>query len=235
MCGEQTMCGRYTIRELRLLEAALNAIAKQDDVIPPYKIPTYNAAPSQMLPVAYLDEKGRRIIAAMKWGFVPAWTQEKPKFAPINAVSETAPTSPMFHQAFARRRCLIPADGFYEPKGPKTQKHRPWYFFQMRDKSPFAFGGLWERWNSPEGAVNTFTILTTTPNKLVRQIHDRQPVIIDSKDFAKWLEPKTPTDEVTPLLKATGDDRLEAWPVSDAAKSTENQGESAIEPIGPKI
>jgi putative SOS response-associated peptidase YedK len=144
-------------------------------------------------------------------------------------------TTPHVRQSIAQRRCLIPADGFYEPKGPKTQKHRPWYFFQMRDKSPFAFGGLWERWNSPEGAVNTFTILTTTPNKLVRQIHDRQPVIIDSKDFAKWLEPKTPTDEVTPLLKATGDDRLEAWPVSDAAKTRGAEGNSLIEPIGPKI
>ena len=129
------MCGRYTIRELRLLEAALDAIAEQDDVIPPYKIATFNAAPSQLLPVAYLDAKGKRIIAAMKWGFVPVWTREKPKFTPINAVSETAPTSRMFRQAFSRRRCLIPADGFYEPKGPKTQKHRPWYFFQMRDKS----------------------------------------------------------------------------------------------------
>jgi putative SOS response-associated peptidase YedK len=96
-CGEQTMCGRYTIRELRLLEAALDAIAKQDN--PPYQIPTFNAAPSQLLPVAYLDDKGQRIITAMKWGFVPAWTREKPKFTPINAVSETAPTSRMFRHA----------------------------------------------------------------------------------------------------------------------------------------
>jgi len=75
MGGEQTMCGRYTIRELRLLEAALDAIAKQDDDMPPYRIPTYNAAPSNLLPVAYLDDKGKRIVEAMKWGFVPSWTK----------------------------------------------------------------------------------------------------------------------------------------------------------------
>jgi putative SOS response-associated peptidase YedK len=229
------MCGRYTIRELRLLEAALDAIAKQDDQIPPYKIPTYNAAPAQLLPVAYLDDNGKRVIEAMKWGFVPAWTREKAKFAPINAVGETAPTSRMFRQAFSRRRCLIPADGFYEPKGPNIQKNRPWYFFQMRDHSPFAFGGLWERWHSPDGPADTFTILTTTPNRFVGKIHDRQPVIIDRKDYAKWLDPKMPAEEVTDMLRAIDDDRLEAWPVSDAAKSSKSKGEQLIEPIGPKI
>jgi putative SOS response-associated peptidase YedK len=102
---------------------------------------------------------------------------------------------------------LIPADGFYEPKGPKTQKNRPWFYFQMRDQSPFAFGSLWERWNSPDGPRNTFTILTTVPNRFVGKIHERQPVIIDSNAYARWLEQKTPTDEVTEMLKAVGDDQ----------------------------
>ena len=115
------MCGRYTIRELRLLDAALGALLKHDDYVPPYRTPTFNAAPSQLLPVAYLDDKGKRIVEAMKWGFVPSWTKGKPKFAPINAVSETAPKSGMFRKAFAQRRCLILADGFYEPRGPKTK------------------------------------------------------------------------------------------------------------------
>ncbi len=230
------MCGRYTIRELRLLDAALGALLKHDDYVTALQTPTFNAAPSQLLPVAYLDDKGKRIVEAMKWGFVPSWTKGKPKFAPINAVSETAPKSGMFRKAFAQRRCLILADGFYEPRGPKTEKHRPWYFFQMRDHSLFAFGGLWERWYpEPDKPLDTFTILTTTPNKLVGQIHERQPVIIDKENFGKWLDPKTPPDEVMVMTKALADDRLEAWPVSDAAKDPKNKGESLIEPIGQKI
>src|SRR5580704_4847449 len=141
----------------------------------------------------------------------------------------------MWRQAFFRRRCLIPADGFYEPKGPKTQKNRPWFFFEMKDHSAFAFGGLWERWNSPKGPVNTFAILTTTPNKFVGQIHERQPVIIDKKDYQRWLDPKTPLDEVMEMSNAIGSDRLEAWPVSNAAKDPDNNGEQLIEPTGPKI
>ena len=87
------MCGRYTIRELRLLEAALDGIARQDDVIPPLKVPTFNVAPSQLLPVAYLNDKAKSVIEAMKWGFVPWWTKGKPKRAQVNAKSETAATS----------------------------------------------------------------------------------------------------------------------------------------------
>jgi putative SOS response-associated peptidase YedK len=229
------MCGRYTIRELRLLEAALDAIAKQDDVIPPYRLPNYNAAPGQLHPVAHLDEKGQRVIENMKWGFVPYWTKGKAEIAPVNAVAETASTKRMFRVSYTRRRCLIPADGFYEPKGPKTVRNRPWFFFEMKDKSPFAFGGIWETWHSPEGPANTFAILTTIPNEFVGQIHERQPVIIDRKDYARWLDPKTPANEVDEMVKAIDEDRLEAWPVSDAAKSPRGKGESLIEPIGPKI
>jgi putative SOS response-associated peptidase YedK len=232
------MCGRYTIRELELLRAGLG-IARQtnlDDFVERRILPTFNAAPSQTLPIIRTSHDGSFLLEMAKWGFVPSWTKGKPKLAPINAKCETAATSGMFRKAFSQRRCLIPADGFYEPKGPKTQKNRPWFFFQMKDKSLFAFGGLWERWYpEPEKPLDTFTILTTTPNKLVGQIHDRQPVIIDKDDYEKWLDPKTPTDEVVEMTNAIDEGKLEAWPVSNAAKAPANNGEELIEPIGSKI
>ncbi len=238
MNNERTMCGRYTIRELELLRAGLGIVRKNEleDFIERRIVPTFNAAPSQILPIVLTSKDGSLKLEMAKWGFVPSWTPGKPKLAPINAKAETAGTSGMFRKAYSQRRCLIPADGFYEPKGPKTQKNRPWYFFQMPDASMFAFGGLWERWYpEPDEPVDTFTILTTTPNRLMKPIHERQPVIIDSKGYERWLDPKASADEVTEMTTPIGDDRLEGWPVSNAAKSPANKGESLVEPIGPKI
>jgi len=221
-----------------LLRAGLGIVRKNnlEDFIERRILPTFNAAPGQELPIVRTSHDGSFLLEMAKWGFVPSWTKGNAKRAPVNAKCETAATSGMFRKAFAQRRCLIPADGFYEPKGPKTMKNRPWFFFQMKDHSPFGFGGLWERWYpSPNEPIDTFTLMTTVPNKFVGQIHERQPVIIDRNDYAKWLDPKTPMDEVTPMLDAIATDRLEAWPVSNAAKDPDNEGISLIEPIGPKI
>ncbi len=198
--------------------------------------PRFNVAPSQSAPIVRTASDGKIVAEVATWGFVPSWTKDKPKLRPINAKCETAATSGMFRKAYAQRRCLVLADGFYEPKGPSSMKNRPWYFFQMPDAPLFAFGGLWERWYpKPEDPQDTFTILTTTPNRLLKPIHDRQPVIIDSDDYQRWLDPKTPVEEVATLTNPIADDRLEGWPVSNAAKSPANEGPSLTEPIGQKI
>lgn len=226
------MCARYTIRELNLLAAGLG-IALIDIYEEFDERPRFNAAPSQKLPVIRINSEGRAVMEGMKWGFVPSWTVGKPKFAPVNAKAETAVSNRMFRSAFERRRCLVPADGFYEPKGPKTLKHRPWYFFQMQDASPFAFGGIWERWKpGPDiDPVDTFTILTTEPNEIVGQCHDRMPLIVHQRNHTRWLDAQVDGQAVQDLLVPYPSDDMKCWRVSDRAKRAENDDPSLITPV----
>ena len=226
------MCARYTIRELVLLARALGITLNNADEEFDER-PKFNAAPAQKLPVVRLTSEGRRVMDGMKWGFVPSWTKGKPKFAPINAKSETAASNAMFRSAFDRRRCLVPADGFYEPKGPKTLKYRPWYFFQLRDAAPFAFGGIWERWKSGPDAesVDTFTILTTSPNEIVGQCHDRMPLILHQEAYARWLDPQVNGKGVSDLLVPYPPDDMTCWRVDDRAKRSDNDDPKLIAPV----
>ena len=155
-----------------------------------------------------------------------------PKLQPINAKSETAATSGMFRRAMERRRCLVPADGFYEWKGAKPPKQP--YFIHLKDGAPFAFAGLWERWTPEEGAkpVDTFTILTTEPNDLMRPLHNRMPVNIDSRDYGRWLDGESPPSAVADLLKPYRAEGMEAWPVSTRVNRPGNEGPELIEKVG---
>lgn len=236
------MCGRYVLRRIDILRRALEATL----YLPGFEefdekriVPRFNVAPAQQCPIVRTNSKGQRVLNFAGWGLIPSWTKGKPKLQPINAKSETAASSGMFRPAFERRRCLIPADGFYEPKGPKTVKHRPWYFFQMRDAAPFAFGGLWERWTPEPGAepVDTFTMLTTAPNEVVGPYHDRMPLILRREDYAQWLDREVPAEGVRGLLAPYKSDDMECWRVGDAVKRAGNKDGSAnddpsmIEPI----
>lgn len=192
------MCGRYTQlmswRELVALYEITNLDFK------PNLPPRYNAAPTQDLPVVRLSESGARELAVMRWGLVPAWAKEIGIGARmINARSEEAAGKPAFRGAYKRRRCLVPADGFYEwreqpkaGKGPKSKASRQPYYISMADGGPMTFAGLWERWTNPADGqpVESFTILTTEANDLVAEIHakKRMPVILDQLDFATWLD-----------------------------------------------
>jgi putative SOS response-associated peptidase YedK len=141
--------------------------------------PRFNIAPSQPVAVARLGDDGREL-APLRWGLVPSWARDA-KFAPINARSETAADKPTFRQAMRKRRCLVPADGFFELKASGKRKQP--FTFRLHDDKPFAFAGLWDRWEGPSGPVETCCILTTEANDLVRPAHDRMPVMLERPYF----------------------------------------------------
>src|SRR6185312_1301309 len=200
------MCGRYTLMKLADLVKLIPWLQIPGDILE--QEARYNVAPSQMLPIV-MQEKGQASVRLAKWGFVPSWTQGQPKMQPINAKAETVASSGMFRKAFQSRRCLVPADGFYEWKGAKPPKQP--FLIRMRDHGLFMFAGVWDRWY-PQGAepVETFSILTTEPNELMKPIHNRMPVIIAVEDYRRWLEGGEPQE----LLKSYSAQAMEAVPVS---------------------
>jgi len=167
----------------------------------------YNVAPTQPLPVVCIDKEGARRFRLMRWGLLPSFVKDPKKFPTlINARSEEVLTKPSFRNAMRWRRCLIPADGFYEWTGPKSAR-RP---FLLRPREPrlIAFAGLYERWRDGEGGeVDTVAILTCPANRTVTPLHDRMPVVLSPEHFAAWLDVKTTTAEAAAeyLLPAPGD------------------------------
>jgi putative SOS response-associated peptidase YedK len=148
----------------------------------------------------------------MKWGFLPAWAPD-PKGAMINARGETAASKPTFRDAFRKRRCLIPADGFYEWK--KAGRRKEPYHIRLMDGRLFAFAGLWESWHGQD----TCTILTTMANQLVAPLHDRMPVILDPEDYFKWLDTAAQTEELQSLLKPYPEEQLTTMAVDSRVNS----------------
>jgi putative SOS response-associated peptidase YedK len=177
-----------------------------------------------------VNKDGRAALGLARWGLIPSWTKGKPKTQPINAKSETAATSGMFRQAMERRRCLVPADGFYEWQGAAPPKQP--FFIRMKDDQPFALGGLWERWRESDEAepLDTFTILTTVPNELIGPIHNRMPMILDPADYDRWLDRGVGAGGVTDLLKPYDAGRMEAYPISTQVNNVRNDGPALIEP-----
>jgi len=223
------MCGRYTLRKINLARAALEAMPRLpfDEFS---ERPRFNVAPSQIVPIVRLDTNGNRILTAARWGFIPAWAGPAPKATPINARAESIATSPMFRPAFGSRRCLVPADGFYEWKGAKPPKQP--YFIHFKNDDVFAFAGLWERSSPQKDAepIETFTIITTDPNQVAKPIHNRMPVILRRADYAGWLEPRTPISDLKKLMQPYEADGMEAYAVSLAVNSPKNDDERCVKP-----
>jgi len=191
------MCGRFTISVAAAEVAELLGVA-----IPPEYRPRYNAAPSQILLAARVNEVGKREAVLLRWGLIPSWaTDPKIAFSLINARGETAAQKPSFRSAFKRRRCIIPADGFFEWKKEGKLKRPHW--FHRKDRKPFVFAGLWERWEPEKGEpVETCTIVTTEPNEVVKPFHDRMPVILTGLAADRWIKPGDITPEAAAdLLK----------------------------------
>lgn len=223
------MCGRFTIRNLDMLVRlggmdGLDLSTTSESAF----VPRYNIAPSQPIPVSRHNNKGQRVIRMISWGLIPFWTQATPRSKPINARAETLATSGMFRQAFERRRCLIPADGFYEWRG-KTAPKQP-MFIHRPDDAVFAFAGLWERWQPDPSSqpVDTCTIITTTPNELMKSIHNRMPVILQDRDYDRWLSRDVPGDAVVDLLRPY-EGALEAYPVSTLVNKPSNDSPNLID------
>lgn len=222
------MCGRYslTLKGVKI-ENEVDEVAIQLKLFKP----RYNVAPGQDAPVIRLED-GHRRVATLRWGLIPGWSKDaKIAFQCINARSETVASKPAFRSAFKRRRCLVPADGFYEWQAVGSGK-QPWRFTRS-DDGLMEFAGLWEQWTPPEGGspLETFTVCTTTPNAVTGRIHDRMPVILDAKGASEWLNPETSPEALALLLKPASDELLKAYPVSTVVSNARNDVPECVRPI----
>jgi putative SOS response-associated peptidase YedK len=218
------MCGRFAQRTDPKRVAKWFGVEEVPELEP-----RYNIAPTQEITAVRETEDGREI-AFYKWGLIPSWAKDISMGARlINARSETVREKPAFRQSFKQRRCIIPADGFYEWQ--RTEGRKQPFFFQMRDESPFGFAGIWEQWKGEEGQViNSCTILTTTANEVLRPVHDRMPVILHPDDYSLWLDHDTRKLEmVEDLLRPYPADEMASYPVSTLINSPRSQGERLIE------
>lgn len=224
------MCGRYT------LNSANDEISLLFDIPELPLVPSrYNIAPTQEAAVVRVPASGEpRRLDLLKWGLIPYWAKEASiGNRMINARAESVAEKPAYRTSFKNKRCLIPADGFYEWK--RMGKMKQPYLIHRQDGRPFAFAGLWSIWRDPEQGgrpVETFTILTTEANDLLRPLHDRMPVIVDREDFDLWLDPKVGDPEkLQPLLRPHAVDGFEAFPVSRVVNSPAHDGPDCIAPL----
>ena len=205
--------------------------------------PSFNVAPTNEV-YAIRAEAGTRKLDTLRWGLVPFWAKDlKIGSKMINARAETVAEKPAFRKAFERRRCLIPADGFYEWAKVTGQKAKQPYFIHRPDGEPIVFAGMWERWkprledgktiDESADAIETCTILTCSPNKTMAAIHNRMPVLLAPAVWDDWLSQETETDYISSLLAPAPDDLLELVPVSTAVNNVRNKGEQLIEPLEP--
>jgi len=226
--SEDNMCGRFTltIDPFALQEAFPWAIVPDDLPV------RYNIAPSQ--PVAVIPNTGDNIVTMYKWGLIPSWSKD-PSIGDrmINARAESLDEKPSFRNAYKRRRCLILSDGFYEWKqNPDLKTKQPMYI-RLKDGKPFAFAGLWEVWNAPDGSeIRSCTVITTQPNSLLEAIHNRMPVILPSSAYNKWLakEDQQPT-QLNGLLVPYPASEMIAFPVSKMVNRPELDTPELVKPI----
>ena len=223
------MCGRFT---LTVDANSIQTYFPWLTGIPALMAPRYNIAPTQ--PIAAIPNDGRNTIDHFVWGLIPFWAKD-PSIGSrmINARSETLAEKNSFKTPYKRRRCLILADGFYEWAKVPGQKAKQPYYLQMEDGSPFAFAGLWEEWQSPEGSqLRSATIITTEPNALVAKVHNRMPVILHPDDYELWLSPKEQAPATLQhLLTAYPAEEMVAYPVSTMVNSPNHDRPENIAPI----
>lgn len=220
------MCGRFTLTTPTQNLATLFDLERA-----PSLEPRYNIAPTQAVAVVRLTPAARREFTLMRWGLIPSWAKD-PGIGNslINARAETVAEKPSFRSAFKRRRCLIPADGFFEWQ--KLEKRKQPYFIGLKDYRPFAFAGLWEHWEGGDGSVvDSCTIITTTANERVQMLHDRMPVILQPADYADWLTPTTPVDLLFHLLRPYAAEEMIAFPVSAIVSNPANDLPECVTPL----
>lgn len=227
------MCGRYYRKSDKQAIAEHFAASVYDFELKE----SYNVAPQSTQPVVRVNgETGEREIALMRWGLIPYWAKDaKVGYSTINAKSETVATNRLFREAFERRRCLVPADGFYEWKllHPESGKVKQPYGIGLKDGSLHAFAGIWERWKdqATRQMLETFSILTTEPNELTASIHSRMPVILAKRDYARWLGPFEAGMPPIDLLRPYAAEEMMVWPVGTAVGNARNDDASLLEPV----
>jgi putative SOS response-associated peptidase YedK len=223
------MCGRYRLsRRKQLVEEYFDCGSEEPDWTP-----RYNIAPTQTVPVIRQHPKEPiRQLSLMRWGLIPSWSKDSSSAASmINTRSETAATKPAFRDELKSRRCLIPADGFYE--WVRTGKAKQPYCFEVNEGELFAFAGIWDRWKDPTGNwVKTCSILTTTPNAVTSAVHDRMPVILDPDAYELWLDPGMMNRAAASELLKPYDARLmRCYPVSTRINHVGNDDVECSVPV----
>jgi putative SOS response-associated peptidase YedK len=225
------MCGRYVLKR-KDLEALMAQLGVQD---PRDFVSRYNIAPSTVVPaIRVRRDSGARECVGLQWGLVPFWSKDAGGGARLaNARAEGIARKPSFREPFRQRRCAVPASGFYEWQTLGPRKF-PWYF-RMRDDSPLALAGLWEHWLAPDGTVlETCSLITTTPNEVVRSVHDRMPVILRGSATDTWLDPAVDDPaRLEPLLAPLPGELMQATPVSPRMNSVRYENPDCIEPVPP--
>lgn len=225
------MCGRYRLsRRKQIIEEHFDTADWRDEWNP-----RFNIAPTQPVPVIRQHPKEPiRQVSIMRWGLIPHWAKDASAAAGMmNARSETAATKPAFRDPLKFRRCLIPADGFYEWKRTGTSKQP--FCFEVREGELFAFAGLWDGWKDPNGQwVKTCSILTTTPNAVTSAVHDRMPVILDPESYDLWLDPTMQNvAAIFDMLKPFDAGLMRCYPVSTRINHVVNDDEECSRPVEP--
>lgn len=221
------MCGRFDLHLPREVIADIFGITIVQDIPP-----RFNIAPTQQVVVFRTYPDGTRHLDLLKWGLIPSWAKD-PSIGSrmINARSETVDIKPAFRTALKHRRCIIPANGFYEWREVAGKKH-PLYV-KLKGNKLIMFAGLWDHWKPPEGEViESCTILTTTTNDLIKHLHDRMPVILDPMDIDLWVDPKVDDPgQLKPLFKPYPSELMEMYPVGDQVNSPRNDTSDLIKPL----
>jgi putative SOS response-associated peptidase YedK len=219
------MCGRFTLKSPGRIK-----FDRVDGSNLPRLFHRYNIAPSQNVLVV-VQRDGQREAAFLQWGLIPSWSKDCKGF--INARSETIGDKPSFSESFQRRRCLIPADGFYEWQ--RSGRIAQPYFFHMRDESPFAFAGIWDEWQGDEKVIASCAIITTTANELLASIHDRMPVILRSQSYDDWLDGDYEPAKLRSLLAPFPGSEMASHAVSYNVNHPKIDDEYLIKPVVPNI
>lgn len=218
------MCGRFSLTSD---EQQLNMFFELSGGNAPY-VPRYNGAPTQLLPVITAETPRR--LQLFRWGLIPRWSKEISRVPLINARSETLEQKPSFKTVFSQRRCLVPADGFYE--WVHSGKKLP-YRFTLQDESLFAFAGIWDSWKAPSGeCINSFAIITTEANQLMEPVHDRMPVILEKEHFNFWLSDIS-EQKLKPLFKPLRSEKMKKYRVPETINKATAEGPELIVPCEP--
>lgn len=227
------MCGRYVQTSS---PAALAERFHVDEIRAGDLEPDYNVAPRRALPVV-VEEDGVRVLERFRWGFVPSWAKD-PSIGDrmINARAETVAVKPAFRRAFARRRCIVPADGFYEWRTVPARRQKQPYFILGRDRLPLAFAGLWETRHDPADPdsvpLRSFAIITTDANAIIAPIHDRMPALLAESSWDAWLDHENDDSAaLSALLQPAPEDALDLYAVSVAVSNPRTQGPELIERV----
>ena len=222
------MCGRSSLTKTQKeLEKRFQSTFYSEDLIRYNPLPNYNVAPTHMMPViAHMD---RDHFLPMRWGLIPFWAKDiKVGYKMINARVETLLEKNAFKSAVSSRRCIVPADGFYEWK--KTSRGKQAYYIKTKDQEIFSMAGLWEKWQSPDGVeIQSFTVITQASNSLMEDIHDRMPAILTNAQEELWLSDDLNPQQLISIIQPYPSELMEAIPVSDKVNNVRNNDHSLIE------